>query len=351
MTTDKFWSTMAKRAEPYVPGLQLNNPDIIKLNTNENAYPPSPKVIEAIKDAASKDLQLYPSPTADRLKESIANHYSLSNDQVFVGNGSDEVLAFSFMAFFEPGETIKYPNITYSFYPVYAKLFDIPFEEVPLNDDLTIEPESLFQSDGGVIFPNPNAPTSLYMPLASVEAVIQANENKVVIVDEAYVDFAEASAASLVNKYKNLLVIKTTSKSRALAGLRVGYALGDQSLIKALIRMKDSFNSYTIDRLALAGATASFEDKDYFNQTTEKIVATRERATKQLEAIRFDVLPSATNFLFIRHDTENAAELYEKLLEKNILVRYFDVPLVNNYLRVTVGTNEQMDELVHKLKE
>src|SRR5690625_5022560 len=348
---DKFWSTMARRAEPYVPGLQLNNPNIVKLNTNENAYPPSPKVIEAIKAAADDGLQLYPSPTADDLKASIARHYDLDAKQVFVGNGSDEVLAFSFMAFFEPGKRIKYPNITYSFYPVYAKLFNIPYEEVAVNEDLTIEPSTFFDSEGGVIFPNPNAPTSLYLPLEQVREIVEANKDQVVIVDEAYIDFAKQSAAELINEYDNLLVIKTTSKSRALAGLRVGYALGNEALIQGLIRMKDSFNSYTIDRLALAGALASFEDKDYFTETTEKIIQTREKVSKELESLGFHVLPSEANFVFVKHEREQASELYEKLLEKDILVRYFDVVHIDNYLRITIGTDAQMKELTSTLKD
>ena len=271
---------MVKRTDPYVPGEQVNDPTILKLNTNENPYPPSPKVIAAIQEEAKDKLQLYPSPTADDLRETIGSFYNLAKEEVFIGNGSDEVLAFSFMAFFEPGEKIRYPEITYSFYPVYAKLFDIPYEEVPMNDDFSLPIEKYFGAEGGVILPNPNAPTSLYADIEHIEEIVKNNPNKVVIIDEAYIDFASTSAATLVQKYDNLLVVQTTSKSRSLAGLRVGYALGNRSLIDALIRIKDSVNSYTIDRLALVGAKAAFEDVEYFKKTTTQIVSTREKVAE-----------------------------------------------------------------------
>ena len=342
---------MAKRAEPYVPGLQINKPNIIKLNTNENAYPPSPSVFQAIQTAAGEDLKLYPSPTADKLRESIATFNNLEANQVFVGNGSDEVLAFSFMAFFEPGRKIRYPNITYSFYPVYAKLFDISYEEISVNDDFTLPTEKFFNAEGGVILPNPNAPTSIYLGLDHIEAILQNNPDQVVIIDEAYVDFAVESAASLINKYDNLLVIQTTSKSRSLAGLRVGFALGNESLIQALIRMKDSFNSYTIDRLALAGAKAAFDDVEYFKKVTQQIVTTREKVTAQMEELGFTVLPSQANFIFVTHEKYKAEFLYEKLYKANILVRYFDQPLIDNYLRITIGTDNDMEQLIKKLQQ
>lgn len=345
---ENLWSTMAKRAEPYVPGLQLNNPHIIKLNTNENAYPPSPKVIQAITEEM-ENLHLYPSPTADSLKEVIGEHYNLRAEEVFIGNGSDEVLAFSFMAFFEPGQKIKFPNITYSFYPVYAKLFNIPYEEIPLREDLTIDTDLFSHSEGGVILPNPNAPTSLYLEIDEIESIVKRNTDRVVIIDEAYIDFASTSAATLVRKYDNILVVQTTSKSRALAGLRVGFALGHPHLIKALIRMKDSVNSYTIDRLALEGAKAAFLDKSYFEKTTEKIINTRGKVTKQLKDLDFNVLPSATNFLFVTHQTLEASILYEQLLKENVLVRYFNQEPIDNYLRITIGSEEDMEQFIQKL--
>ncbi len=342
---------MAKRAEPYVPGLQVNKPNIIKLNTNENAYPPSPNVLQAIQAEAEGKLQLYPSPTADDLRTSIGSFYNVEADQVFVGNGSDEVLAFSFMAFFEPGKKIRYPNITYSFYPVYAKLFDISYEEISVNDDFTLPIEKFFNSEGGVILPNPNAPTSIYLGLEHIEAILKNNPDQVVIIDEAYVDFAIESAATLINKYDNLLVVQTTSKSRSLAGLRVGFALGNQSLIQALIRMKDSFNSYTIDRLALVGAKAAFDDVDYFKKVTEQIITTREKVTVQMEKLGFTVLPSQANFIFVTHQEHRAKFLYEKLYEANILVRYFDQLHIDNYLRITIGTDGDMEQLLQKLQQ
>ena len=342
----KFWSSMAKRAEPYVPGEQLNKESIIKLNTNENPYPPSPKVLKGISDEVDKDLRLYPSPTMEDLRKTVAEYYEVSMENVFIGNGSDEVLAFSFMAFFEPDRQILFPNITYSFYPVYAKLFNITYQEVPLLQDFSLDVKQFFHSEGGIIFPNPNAPTSIYLPLEQVEKIVQNNRDRVVIVDEAYIDFASESAVSLTDKYDNLLVIQTMSKSRALAGLRVGFAIGNEQLIQALIRMKDSFNSYPIDRLAMAGAIAAMKDEQYFQETTEKIMATRAWTTAQLKSLGFNVLPSATNFVFASHPTVAAEKLYETLREQNILIRYFGTKPIDNYVRITIGTNEEMEQFI-----
>ena len=341
---------MVKRTEPYVPGEQDNRSDIVKLNTNENPYPPSPKVKEAILDEMERSLQLYPSPTADDLRETIGSRYGLSAEEVFVGNGSDEVLAFSFMAFFEPGKPIRFPEVTYSFYPVYAKLFDIPYEEVPLNEDFTLPVEKFFQSEGGVILPNPNAPTSLYAELEHIEVIVKNNPDQVVIIDEAYIDFAPESAATLIRKYDNLLVVQTTSKSRSLAGLRVGFAMGNPVLIEALIRIKDSFNSYTLDRLALVGAKAAFDDEAYFKESTEKIISTRENVSATLEQLGFHVLPSQANFVFASHATVSAESLYNELKKEGVLVRYFNKPGIDNYLRITIGTDDQMDRLFVKLE-
>ncbi|MCM3743728.1 histidinol-phosphate transaminase [Sporosarcina luteola] len=348
---NRLWSEMVKRTEPYVPGEQLNDPDIIKLNTNENPYPPSPRVKEAIVEELEGKLRLYPSPTADELRQAIAETYDLSTDGVFVGNGSDEVLAFSFMAFFHPGKPIRFPNITYSFYPVYAKLFNIPYELVRVNEDFTLPAESFFGSEGGVILPNPNAPTSLYMDLSSIESILLNNPDRIVIIDEAYIDFATASAVELVRSYDNLLVIQTTSKSRSLAGMRVGYAIGHPDLIEALVRIKDSFNSYTVDRLAIAGATAAFKDRKYFNSTVLKIKETRNRLIEALKEMGFHVLPSQANFVFAKHAERAAAEMYKQLKEAGILVRHFNQPEIGNYLRISVGTDEQMDSLLRKLEQ
>lgn len=347
----KLWSEAAKRCDPYVPGEQINQPDILKLNTNENPYPPSPKVAKAIHMEVDRKLHLYPSPTAVQLKEEIAAYYNLSTNNVFVGNGSDEVLAFSFMAFFEPGKLIRFPAVSYSFYPVYAKLFNISYEEVALNRDFTIPVEAFFQSDGGVIFPNPNAPTSIYLDLNEVEEIVENNPNQIVIVDEAYIDFAPESAVSLVHRYDNLLVVQTMSKSRSLAGLRVGFALGNPNLIAALVRIKDSFNSYTLDRLAIAGAQAAMKDVGYFKDTVEKITGTREWITVELKKRGFHVLPSQTNFVFASHYNHTAEDLYTTLKNNGIIVRHFNKPIINNYLRITIGTDEDMAYFMRKLDE
>lgn len=342
---------MAKRTEPYIPGEQLEGLDIIKLNTNENPYPPSPKVVTAITAEMQRGLQLYPSATAQSLRAIIAKRNGLQANQVFIGNGSDEVLAFSFMAFFEPGQTIRFPAISYSFYPVYAKLFDLSYDEIPLSDDFTLLPELFSNSEGGVILPNPNAPTSIYADLSVIESILQTNPDRIVIIDEAYIDFATKSAVELIDTYSNLLVIQTTSKSRSLAGLRVGFAMGHPSLIEALFRIKDSFNSYTIDRLALVGAQAAFEDTTYFKERTAQLIATRENVKINLVELGFTVLPSQTNFVFITHESIAADVLYSRLKTVGILTRHFPHPAVENYLRVTIGTEQQMTTLIKEIKK
>jgi histidinol-phosphate aminotransferase len=344
----KFWSKAVEHAKPYVPGEQLNDPGIIKLNTNENPYPPSPKVREAI-NLEIERLHLYPDPKADALNNTVAAYYGVAKEQVFVGNGSDEVLAFSFMAFFDQGKKIRYPAITYSFYPVYANLFHIPVEEVPLNRNFSLPVEAFFQSEGGVIFPNPNAPTSRYLNLDAIKEIAENNPDNVVIIDEAYVDFAKESAVELTIQCENLLVIQTLSKSRSLAGLRVGFAIGHPNLIEGLNRIKDSFNSYTIDRLAMAGARASILDKEYFKETTAKIIYTREWVKEEMKKRGFHVLPSQTNFLFACHYQKSASQLYEELKEDGVLIRHFNKPKIDNYIRITIGTDEQMKTFIKKL--
>jgi len=344
----KFWSKAVEHAKPYVPGEQLNDPGIIKLNTNENPYPPSPKVREAI-NLEIERLHLYPDPKADALNNTVAAYYGVAKEQVFVGNGSDEVLAFSFMAFFDQGKKIRYPAITYSFYPVYANLFHIPVEEVPLNRNFSLPVEAFFQSEGGVIFPNPNAPTSRYLNLDAIKEIAENNPDNVVIIDEAYVDFAKESAVELTIQCENLLVIQTLSKSRSLAGLRVGFAIGHPNLIEGLNRIKDSFNSYTIDRLAMAGARASILDKEYFKETTAKIIYTREWVKEEMKKRGFHVLPSQTNFLFACHYQKSASQLYEDLKEDGVLIRHFNKPKIDNYIRITIGTDEQMKTFIKKL--
>ncbi|MFD2627280.1 histidinol-phosphate transaminase [Oceanobacillus kapialis] len=345
----RFWSQAAQRCEPYVPGEQLNQPGIIKLNTNENPYSPSPAVVEAIETEAANQLNLYPSPTVDQLRERIADANELTKENVFVGNGSDEVLAFSFMAFFDQGKAIRFPDISYSFYPVYARLFNIPFKSIPLRDDFTIPAEAFFQSDGGVIFPNPNAPTSVYLELEAIKNIANQNPDQVVIIDEAYIDFASGSAVSLIHDYENVLIIQTMSKSRSLAGLRVGYALGNAELISGLTRIKDSFNSYTLDRLAIAGAVEAINASDYYVNITAKIIATREWSFSEMRKRGFTVLPSQANFLFATHASFPAETLYVKLKEAGILIRYFNKPRIENYVRITIGTDKQMQQFFHAL--
>lgn len=347
----KYWSKMAKRAKPYVPGEQVNQENILKLNTNENPYPPSPKVLEAIRERSNETLRRYPSPVLSDLRQAIARYNGLEEKNVFVGNGSDEVLAFSFMAFFNPGETIKFPEISYSFYPVYATLFDIPYQTTAMAEDFSIQVEALFESEGGVIFPNPNAPTSLYLPLDKIETVLKNNPNKVVIVDEAYVDFAPTSAVELIDKYDNLLVIQTMSKSRQLAGLRVGFAMGHEDLIAAIIRMKDSFNSYSVDRLAMQGALAAIDDDAYFKKTRDQIKRTREWVMAELKVLGFKVLDSEANFVFTSHPKIEAGELYKTLRQKDVLVRYFAQAPIDQYLRISIGTDEEMKQFMNVLEK
>jgi histidinol-phosphate aminotransferase len=347
----RFWSTTASSTDPYVPGEQPQKQNIIKLNTNENPYPPSPKVLTAIREGVNESLRLYPSPTADDLRRTAGEFFGLSPNQVFVGNGSDEVLAFAFQAFFEPGETILFPDITYSFYPVYAKLYDLNYETVPLNEDFSVPVEKFLNAPGGVIFPNPNAPTGLGLSLAQVEYIVNHNRDRVVIVDEAYVDFGGQSAVPLIQKYQNLLVIQTLSKSRSLAGLRVGFALGQEHLIEGLNRIKNSFNSYTLDRLALIGAKAAIEDVEYFQSTTEKIITTRKRITSELRNLGFYVIESQANFIFINHHQLPAKKLYKDLKEQGIYVRYFNQSRVEDFVRVTIGTDEEMDVFLKAVRE
>ena len=346
----KYLSELVKEIEPYVPGEQPKDKKYIKLNTNENPYPPSEKESEAIKGSLDS-LNLYPEPTTENLRVELANYYSLNKDQVFVGNGSDEVLAFSYMAFFNPGDTIVYPDITYSFYPVYAGMFKLKSKLIEVDEDFALKAESFNQESKGIIFPNPNAPTGRIMDLKEVEEILKTNIAKVVIVDEAYIDFGGESAVKLVDKYPNLLVTQTLSKSRSLAGLRVGFAFGSEELIDGLNRIKNSINSYTVDTLAMNGALEAIKDEEYFKETTEKIIKTRRRVSKELEDLGFDVIPSMANFVFISHEKVKAEDLFKQLKDQGILVRYFNNPRVDNYLRVSIGTDEEMDEFIKQIEK
>ncbi|MDO5539285.1 MAG: histidinol-phosphate transaminase [Eubacteriales bacterium] len=347
----KKWEENVRRVVPYTPGEQPDFADMIKLNTNENPYPPAPGVERAMRAMQSEPLRLYPAPGADSLVEGLANYYNLKKDQVFVGVGSDDVLAMAFLTFFNSDRPILFPDITYSFYDVWADLFRIPYECQPLNERFEITKEDYFKENGGIVFPNPNAPTGEELSLSAVEEIIAHNQDVVVIVDEAYVDFGAQTAVGLIEKYDNLLVVQTFSKSRSLAGLRIGYAFGSSRLIKYLNDAKYSFNSYTMNRPSLSMGAAALEDEAYFRETVDKIVATRERTKKELAQMGFLFGDSKANFLFATHPDYPAKKLFEALREKHIFVRYFAKPRIDNYLRITIGTDAQMDALIEFLKE
>ncbi len=349
--SSRYWSPIVHALTPYVPGEQPKARNLVKLNTNENPYGPSPRVLEAVRAEAADSLRLYPDPSSDAVCEAIAGYYGLRPEQVFVGNGSDEVLAHTFQALLKHERPLLFPDISYSFYPVYCDLYEVPHREIPLTDSFEIRVDDYLIPNGGIIFPNPNAPTGRVLALAEIARLLEATPDSVVVVDEAYVDFGGESAAALVDRFPNLLVIQTLSKSRSLAGLRVGFALGQESLIEALNRVKNSFNSYPLDRLAQAGAVAALADKEHFEQTRRAVIATREALVPRLEALGFEVLPSAANFVFCRHRERNAAEVSAALRERAIIVRHFQRPRIDQFLRITVGTDEQCDALVAALEE
>lgn len=349
----RFWSPEVRELEPYVPGEQPKIQNLLKLNTNENPYPPSPKVVDAVQAVLTHQadaLRLYPDPDATALKQAIAKQQNVDVSQVFVGNGSDEVLAHIFKAFFIQQEPILYPDITYSFYPVYSQFFGVQTKQIPLNEKFEIDISDYEQENGGIIITNPNAPTSIALGLDKIEQLLKANPNRVIVIDEAYVDFGAESAVELTSRYENLVVCQTTSKSRSLAGLRVGFAIAQAHLIAALEAVKNSFNSYPIDRFAIAAAVASFEDQDYFQEQCEKVIASREKLVANLTELGFNVLPSKANFIFATHSLHDAAQLAEKLREQGIIVRYFNKPRINQFLRITIGTDEQNQRLVDTLK-
>lgn len=347
----KFWSPLTASLEPYVPGEQPKDKKYIKLNTNENPYPPSPKAITAMADAINEDLRLYPDPNCESLVATLASRHGVQSNQVFVGNGSDEILAFAFASFFDPSKPVLFPDISYSFYKVYAKFYGITPKLIPLDEQFNIHVDQYVGEHGGIIIPNPNAPTAILMPLDQIKQLLEQNPEQVVIIDEAYIDFGGQSAVTLIDSYPNLLVIQTLSKSRSLAGLRVGFAFGSVELIEGLNRTKNSFNSYTLDRIALAGAVASIEDETYFVETNTKVIVTRERVVKQLEELHFLVTPSAANFVFISHRSIPAKQIFEQLRAEGVLVRYFASPRIDNFLRVSIGTDEEMDAFIKSLQK
>lgn len=347
----KFWSPFVRDLVPYVPGEQPKLSKLVKLNTNENPYGPSPKAIEAMRAVVNDDLRLYPDPNSDLLKQSVARYYGVEANHVFLGNGSDEVLAHAYHAFFLQEKPLLFPDISYSFYPVYCGLYGVGYEAVPLDEQFRIRVEDYARPNGGIIFPNPNAPTGCLMALDAVEQILKANPDSVVIVDEAYVDFGGQTAIGLVDRYPNLLVTQTLSKSRSLAGLRVGLAVGHPDLIEALERVKNSFNSYPLDRMAIVGAAAAFDDREYFEKTCNLVIASREKLVEQLQGKGFEVLPSAANFIFARHPKHDAAGLAAKVREQGVIVRHFKQDRIAQFLRITVGTPEQNQALIEALGE
>jgi histidinol-phosphate aminotransferase len=346
----RFWSSVVHNLSPYVPGEQPKIAGLVKLNTNENPYPPSPRALAAIAAAADR-LRLYPDPGATLLRETIAARYGIAPDQVFVGNGSDEVLAHTFQGLLKHDAPLLFPDITYSFYPVYCGLYGVGYEAVPLDAAMRIELADYRRPGSAILLANPNAPTGIALPCAAIEALLSEHPDRLVVVDEAYVDFGAESAVPLVISHDNLLVIQTLSKSRALAGLRVGFAIGQRPLIEALERVKDSFNSYPLDCLAIAGASAALDDEEWFEDTRRRIIASRDVLARDLSALGFEVLPSHANFVFVRHGRHRGADLAARLRERGVLVRHFRKPRIEDFLRITVGTDDECARLIALLRE
>jgi histidinol-phosphate aminotransferase len=347
----KNWQNNIRRVVPYVPGEQPKASGIIKLNTNENPYPPSPKVADAVKGLDIDSLRLYPDPCVTDLVNEIADYYGIGHDQVFVGVGSDDVISMAFLTFFNSDKPVLFPDVSYSFYSVWGDVYRIPYEQVPLDDEFRIVSSDYYRENGGIIFPNPNAPTALYKELDGVEDIVAHNPDVVVVVDEAYIDFGGESALELTKKYDNLLVVQTFSKSRSMAGMRIGYAMGNPELIKAMNDVKFSINSYTMNRTSIAYGIEAIRDRAYFEQCVGNIVATRERAKERLSQLGFGFPDSKANFIFARHESVEGKEIFQRLKEKKIYVRYFDKPRIDQYLRITIGTDEQMERLYEALSE
>ena len=347
----RYWSATVRSLTPYVPGEQPKLPNLVKLNTNENPYGPSPRVLAALRAEVGDMLRLYPDPNCDRLKESIAAFHRLEPAQVFVGNGSDEVLAHVFLGLLKHEHPVLFPDISYSFYPVYCRLYGIEYRQVPLTESFEIRVDDYLRPNGGIVFPNPNAPTGRPLALAEIERLLRASTGSAVVVDEAYVDFGTESVVGLIARHPQLLVVRTLSKSHSLAGLRVGYALGQVELIEGLNRVKDSFNSYPLDRLAISGAAAAIEDRAHFEENCAKVIATRTRLVSELGSLGFEVLPSTANFVFARHRGHRGADLAARLRERSIIVRHFSKPpRIEPFLRITVGTDAQCAALISALR-
>ncbi|MDO4167510.1 MAG: histidinol-phosphate transaminase [Eubacteriales bacterium] len=340
-----------RKVEPYVPGEQPNLPDMIKLNTNENPYPPSPMVEEVLRQFAPDMLRLYPDPASGMLVDAIAERYGVGNNQVYTGVGSDDVLAIAFLTFFNSGKPILFPDITYSFYDVWAELFQIPYERPLLDENFNLRLEDYTGPNGGVVIANPNAPTGVKQDMDFLRQVIEANPDVVVIIDEAYVDFSGASALPLIKEYDNVVIVQTFSKSRSMAGMRIGYAMAQPELIKAMNDVRYSFNSYPMTRLSVALGVAALQDEDYFQETSAKIIETREKTKRELHRLGFTFEDSMTNFIFATHNRVPAQVIFDQLREKHIFVRHFDAPRIENYLRISIGTNEEMKQFLEAVEE
>lgn len=345
------WEKNLRQITPYVPGEQPDFADMVKLNTNENPYPPAPGVAKLMKELHSDKLALYPNPNAQVLVEELSRQYHIDKERIFFGVGSDDVLGMIFLTCFCSGKPVLFPDITYSFYDVWADLFRIPYERIPLDEEYRIKKEDYFRENGGIVIANPNAPTSLAMGVSEIEDIVKANPGSIVVVDEAYVDFGAESALPLLDKYENLLVVQTFSKSRSLAGMRIGYAFGSKRVISAIYAVRNSYNSYTLNYPAIMCGAEALRDRAYFEETTAKIIKTRERVKKELSGLGFSFPDSRTNFLFATHESVPAEELFKMLREKHIFVRYWNKPRIDNRLRITIGTDEQMDRLIAVLKE
>lgn len=345
------WETYVRKVVPYIPGEQPDREKMIKLNTNENPYPPAPGVVRALREFDTDRLRLYPEPTCKVLVDAIAEYYGLDSSQVFTGVGSDDVLAMIFMTFFNSDQPILFPDITYSFYDVWAEMLRIPYETKALDEQFKIMAKDYYGANGGVIFPNPNAPTGILMELSKIEDVIEHNRDVIVVVDEAYIDFGGRSALPLIEKYDNLLVVQTFSKSRSMAGMRIGYAMGNEKLIRYLNDVKYSFNSYTMNQTALTLGVAAIKDRDYFESTRNKIIETREWTKRELKKLGFTFGDSMSNFVFATHKTVPAKELFEALRKENIYVRYFAKERISNYLRISIGTQTEMETLIQFLRQ
>ena len=346
----RYWSDVVNTLTPYLPGEQPLLDKLVKLNTNESPYPPSPRVMEAISAVSADALRLYPDPESVALRQAIAARFGLQTEQVFVGNGSDEVIALAFMALLKHSLPLYFPDVSYSFYPVWSAMFDIAYRTIPLDQDFSIDPAGYPAKNGGIIIPNPNAPTGMLMSLDSIRALLQRSAESVVVIDEAYIDFGGESATQLIDEYDNLLVVQTLSKSRALAGLRVGFAMGSKTLIEALGRVKNSFNSYPLDIVAQRDALASIDDEHYFRHSCERVINTRKTLCSSMKALGFDVLPSGANFILASHPQYSARKLFSGLRDQGILVRYFDKPRIDNHLRITIGTDEDNEALLIALR-